>query len=157
MLLVALVTKECLFCKLLLDNWPTIINTLAIFNLHYPTSTEETKSYIVPPIFVKNGSINAIYPSSLMRYCRKYVIDQWYPMIMLVDKKEWDDNRIVNPIIMNSMKNNDKVVLSIKYDTRIIESFKKWVEDVLKLNNVKLPILTNKLVCKNVYNLISIY
>ncbi len=152
---VALVTKECHYCNLLLENWTVIINSLSSLQLSYPNPVDETKSYLAPPIFVKHNHIHSSYPSSLMRYLKRHVIEQWYPMILLINRQEWDTNTINNLIIMNSLKTNDKYTLSIRYDTRVIGQFKKWVEDITNLET-PLP-LNKKIVCQNQLNLISFY
>lgn len=155
---VALVTKECHFCTLLLNNWNIIVNSLLLTHpyLKFPVSTSETLNYKQAPIYIKNNTINNIYPNSLTNYLKKNVVDQWYPMILLVKEEEWISNNITNPIIMNSSQVNNKVILSISYDTRVIDQFKKWVDDVLHIT-VNNNIIVDNLVCKNVLNLISIY
>ena len=157
-MLVALVTKECSHCKLLMDNWPIIVDSLlsAYPSLTFPPSVEETKHLINPFIFVNHNTIHHSYPSSLMRYLRKNVSDQWYPMILLVNKNEWSTNTITTPTIMNSSKLNDKIIFTLNYDTRVIDQFKKWLTDTLNLTPTT-TIVADKLVCNNILNLISIY
>lgn len=157
-MLVALVTKECHHCQLLINNWDAIVSSvLSIYpSLTFPHAVEETKLLTHPYIIVKNNSIDRTYPP-LMRYLRNHVIDQWYPMILLIDKVEWATNNITNPIIMNSKQINDKYILSINYDTRVIDQFKKWLQDVLNLTPVEKEKELSNAVCKNVLNLISIY
>ena len=151
-MLVALVTKNCHFCDLLRENWPLIVDQLS--NFTFPLPVEETKEYNKPFIYVNNNTIHQSYPSSLMRYLRQNVIDQWYPMIMIVDKEEWRQNNIKKVKIMNSTLLNDKIVLDIKYDTRIITQFKKWADDA---HHVTIALDHLKITCINSLNLISIY
>lgn len=158
MLFVALISKECHFCDVLLKDWDSIINTLITSypSLQFPKPTEETKMFNYPPIYIKNKTINNIYPNSLMRYLNKHVADFWYPMILIVPENEWINNNIKTVMIMNSIKMGEKIYFSLRYDTRDITQFKKWIEDTLNLTTQNV-ISNDKIVCKNVLNLISIY
>ena len=108
---VALVSSTCNPCKMLLNGWDKLTETIIKHypKLRFPAQTPETNKYKYPPIMIHNNNINAIFPKDLLKYM------YWYPIMLLIDGNEWDkgmankDYIFENIQIMNSELIDNKV------------------------------------------------
>ena len=170
---VALVSSTCNPCKLLLNGWDVLTNTLVknYPKLRFPNHTQETKKYKYPPVMIHNNTINSIFPKDLNNYLH------WYPIMLLIDGNEWDKGMsnkdyIFDKVqIMNSQVINNKVTyLRIKNENNP-EDIVSWVKDTsevfkkteLNMSNTNpvsyiAPIIKKikeEDICKNTLGLIS--
>lgn len=109
--------SSCIYCTHLDKIWPNIISK-------FEEIDPNIESYVIDEIFN-----NDIIPNDIKNY------NQWFPMILLISKSEWeaglnDENYILQNVkIFNGEKSNIGMIYNYKYDPRNPSSYNEWLSN----------------------------
>lgn len=164
---VVLLSNKCHHCNQLLGNWNAIVDAVLKQSpgIRFPIGSGQFKDYKYAPIMVSDHHLNSnLYPKDLLRFYRL-----WTPITLLIPAKEWtrctqklgpnNQEKLEGVQIMNSAIVGDRVIPTMKWDTRNPLNFGLWLKDSLRepvVQEAPKEVKKSKLVCTDLLNLISI-